>query len=339
MVRSRFMTILLTKTKPARLWLSLAGTLLALGAGVTPGWAHGAPGLLALDPAPAAAALVPAQEPDRYAITGDDVALYNLAGEVRLEAGAGPAVVVEVERGGKDAGQLRVETGRIEGRQTLRVIYPGDRVLYRGAGRLSSSQVRVRDDGTFGGERARSGRQVTVGGGGIGWTSGIEAHADLTIRIPAGQRLALHLAVGRVEVTNVAGDLVVDVGSAPITARGTRGYLRLDTGSGRVEVTDAVGAVEVDTGSGGVEVRRIRGPRLLVDTGSGGVRLALPPSVDARLEIDTGSGGITVDLPLRIVKKERSRLVGELGAGTGLIRIDTGSGGVRVTSSGVIAAR
>jgi DUF4097 and DUF4098 domain-containing protein YvlB len=365
------------KIKPARLWFSLAGTLLALGAGVTWGWA---------------------QEPDRYAITGDDVALYNLAGEVRLEAGTGSAVVVEVERGGKDADQLRVETGRISGRQTLRVIYPGDRVIYRGLGRLSSSQVRVREDGTFGGERARSGRQVTVGGGGIGWTSGIEAHADLTIRVPAGQRLALYLAVGKVEVTNVAGDLVVDVGSAPITARGTRGNLRLDTGSGRVEVTDAEGAVEVDTGSGGVEVRRIRGPRLLVDTGSGGVtgseievekldvdtgsggirlaaaraaeirldtgsgtvdlelqdervrklvidtgsggvRLALPPSVDARLEIDTGSGGITVDLPLRIVKKERSRLVGELGAGTGLIRIDTGSGGVRVTSTGVVAAR
>jgi hypothetical protein len=377
-----------------------AGALLALALVATTARPQGAPGPLALslNPAPASSQPVWAQDPDRYAITGDDVAIYNLAGEVRLEPATGSAVVVEVARGGRDADRLSVETGRIGDQQTLRVLYPGDRVLYPVQGRFSSSQVRVHEDGTFNGRGRRSGRRVNIGGPGIGWTSGIEAYADLTVRIPAGQRLAIHLAVGRVEVTNVQGELVVDVGSASITTRGTRGPLRLDTGSGRVEVIDAEGVIEVDTGSGGVELHRVRGPRLLVDTGSGrvtgseievekldvdtgsggirlaavraadirldtgsggvdldllsesvhrliidtgsgGVRLGLSPSIDARLVIDTGSGGISVDLPLRVVKKERSHLEGELGAGTGLIRIDTGSGGVRVTGSGVVAAR
>ncbi len=367
----------MSQPHPSSRWPILAGALLALVAGATAAWA---------------------QDPDRYAITGDDVAIYNLAGEVRLEAATGSAVVVEIERGGKDAGRLNVETGRIGGRQTLRVVYPGDRVVYPGRGRLSRSTVQVRDDGTFYGERGRSGRRVTVGGQGIGWSGGVEAYADLTIRVPAGQKLAVYLAIGKVEVTNVHGELEVDVGSAPITARGTRGSLRLDTGSGRVEVSDAEGAIEVDTGSGSVAVQLIRGPsllidtgsgkvtgseidvekldvdtgsggiriasaramevrldtgsggvdlelrsdtvrRLIIDTGSGGVRLALPPSINARLEIGTGSGGIDVDLPLRVERKSRSRLVGEVGDGSGLIRIDTGSGGVRITGTAVVAAR
>lgn len=339
-----------------------------------------------------------AQESDRYAITGDDVAIYNLVGEVRLEAATGPAVVVELSRGGKDADRLRVETGVLEGRQTLRVLYPGDRVIYPALSRRSSSQVRVREDGTFYGGRGRSGRQVTIGGGGVGVSRGVEAYADLAIRVPAGQRLSLYLALGRVDIRNVAGELVVDVGSAPISAQGTRGGLRLDTGSGRIEVVDAEGVVELDTGSGNVEVQRVRGPRLrvdtgsgsvigsaievealdvdtgsgriqladtwasevrldtgsgavdfelrnaavrklVIDTGSGGVRLALPPAVDARIVIDTGSGGIDMDLPLRLLKKERSRLEGVFGNGSGQIVIDTGSGGVRVRATEVVATR
>jgi hypothetical protein len=339
-----------------------------------------------------------AQDPDRYAITGDDVAIYNLAGELRLEGGSGSAVVVEIRRGGRDAEQLRVETGRVDGRQTLRVLYPGDRVLYPLLGRTGSSNtVQVRDDGTFFGKGRGSGRKVTIAGNGIGWVRGLEAYADMTIRVPKGQRIAVHLGAGRAEVANVDGELVVDVGTAPITASGARGKLRLDTGSGRITAEDVEGDLEVDTGSGSVEVRRVRGGKLLVDTGSGSVsggeiavekldvdtgsgsirldrtraseirldtgsggvdlellsalrslridtgsgrvNLALPASTDARLEIDTGSGGINVDLPLRIMKKERSYLLGELGEGRGRIRIDTGSGGVRITSSGNVAAR
>lgn len=381
-----------------RRWLSPAVAVLALVFGTTSVWARAVPALVALGPVHGASGLERAQDPDRYAISGDDVAIYNLAGAVRLEAATGSGVVVEVARGGRDAGQLRVETGRVGERQTLRVLYPGDRVIYPEMNRASRTQLRVRDDGTFYGEQRRSGRQVMVGGTGLGLSRGIEAYADLTIRVPAGQRLAVYLAVGRVDVENVEGELVVDVGSAPITTRGTRGSLRLDTGSGRIDVSDAEGAVELDTGSGRVEVQRVRGPRLLVDTGSGtvtgaeidveqldvdtgsgrvqlvdaratdvridtgsggvdldlrsaavrrliidtgsgGVRLALPTTVNARLEIDTGSGGITVDMPIRIVKKERSRLEGELGDGSGLIRIDTGSGGVRITGTKVVAVR
>ncbi|MDP9348031.1 MAG: hypothetical protein M3P24_02655, partial [Gemmatimonadota bacterium] len=61
-------------------------------------------GLALLDPG----ALL-AQRAERYALRGERAAVYNLAGEVRVEAGSGVEVVVEVTRGGADAERLRVE--------------------------------------------------------------------------------------------------------------------------------------------------------------------------------------------------------------------------------------
>src|SRR5207249_2960957 len=70
------------------------------------------------------------QYPGRHTISGDDIAIYNLAGVMRVEGGSGPGVAVELTRGGRDAGKLRVETGPVRGRETLRVIYPDDAIVY-----------------------------------------------------------------------------------------------------------------------------------------------------------------------------------------------------------------
>ncbi|HLQ22700.1 MAG TPA: hypothetical protein VK132_05825, partial [Gemmatimonadales bacterium] len=49
-----------------------------------------------------------AQTVSRHTLRGTDVALYDLAGTVQLDAGTGDAVSVEVTRGGSDAAQLKV---------------------------------------------------------------------------------------------------------------------------------------------------------------------------------------------------------------------------------------
>src|ERR671931_315169 len=79
----------------------------------------------------AAAGSAAAQEREGRTVPGDDVAIYNLAGQLRAEAGSGSDVVVEVTRGGRDGDRLRVETGRIGRRETLRVIFPQDDIVYR----------------------------------------------------------------------------------------------------------------------------------------------------------------------------------------------------------------
>jgi hypothetical protein len=303
---------------------------------------------LALTLAAATSAPRPAAAQESFRLSGERVALYNLAGHVEVVRGTGADVVVHVTARGADADELSVEVGALGGRNVLRVIYPGDAVIYRDSdlrGRFSS-QVRVRDDGTFGG--GRGGRRVEVRSSG----SGLEAHADLRVEVPAGRDVALYLAAGRADARGVQADLLMDLGSGRVTAQEITGRLSIDTGSGGVEVSDVEGDTEVDTGSGSVSLERVRGSRigvdtgsgtvtgvgleaerLLVDTGSGGIRLTDVSAVD--VEVDTGSGSVTVAFTGGV-----ERLLVDTGSGSvtvGLpegvdadVELDTGSGRIDV---------
>lgn len=308
---------------------------------------------LAILTAPAAA-----QQAERQTIAGDRVAIYDLVGQVRIEAGTGNDVTVEIARGGRDQAQLRVERGPVEtmpGFETLRVVFPADVISYPKLGRGSRTEQSVRDDGTFGGNNngdhngrwnRRSGRRVTIGAN----NDGLEAWADLRIMIPAGRRVDVNVGAGDISITNVDGHLTVDASSAPVTARGTKGSLNIDVGSGTVTVTDAQGDVSIDTGSGDVELTGFRGTVLSIDTGSGSVAattvtaesvnvdtgsgdIVLTGISSPELKVDTGSGDVDVDLT-----NDVDVLVIDTGSGSvtlhvpdnvgAAVDIETGSGGV-----------
>lgn len=291
------------------------------------------------------AAPTEAQEVQR--VSGSDVAIYNLAGTVEIVPGSGADVVVRIERGGRDASELRIETGEVRGRSTLRIVYPADEIVYPEMGRGSNMNTRVRADGTFSdGGMGRSGDRVEIRGRG----NGMEAWADLVIEIPARRNVAVYQAVGEVDARDIEGDLLIDTGTGRVTAvdivgdldvdtgsgsvmvRGVGGDLNVDTGSGRVEVSDVRGReigvdtgsgsvrggnltgdiVVIDTGSGSIELERVTARDVVLDTGSGSIDVELTTDVD-RLEADTGSGGITIRAPA------------DLGA---TVDIETGSGGI-----------
>ena len=136
-----------------------------------------------------------AQATGTFRVQGERVEIYNVAGTVRLQSGSGSDVVVEVEAGGADADRLTVETGAIGPAETLRVIYPDNRVVYPELHGGSRTQIRVRSDGTFFGRGSGQGDRVTVTGSG----SGLEAYADLTISIPSGKTVGIFLGVGEVD--------------------------------------------------------------------------------------------------------------------------------------------
>ena len=274
---------------------------------------------------------LPAAQAQRYTVAGDHVAVYNLAGVVRVESGGGTAgdVVVEVTRGGADAEKLRVATGAIGGRETLRVIYPDDDVVYAPLGYHGSTTLDVRDDGTFNGDRGVGrGRRVRISDDG----GGLDAHADLRIQVPAGRRIAVYLAVGKLTATNVNGDVRLDVNSADVSASGMRGSLAVDAGSGDVRVSDVTGELSLDTGSGNVVASGVKGDDLTFETGSGDVTL---DHVEGRsLKIDTGSGNAdatAVKADALLIDTGSGDVTLELLAGGGSIDIDTGSGNVQLT--------
>ena len=49
---------------------------------------------------------------ENYALDGNRVAIYNLAGQVELIRGSGSEVTVEVTRAGEDADQLEIRRNR-----------------------------------------------------------------------------------------------------------------------------------------------------------------------------------------------------------------------------------
>ena len=290
----------------------------------------------------------PLNAQDTHRVSGRSVAVYNLAGQVEIVRGSGSDVVVRVTRGGSDAGELRVETGDIGGRSTLRVIYPHDEIVYREMGRGSNTNLTVRSDGTFsdGGRNRSRGDRVRISGRG----NGLEAWADLRIEVPAGRDLSVYLAAGEVTADDVTGDLLIDTGSGSVTAtriagalsidtgsgsitvRGVEGDLRVDTGSGRVDVSDVRGdEIEIDTGSGSVKGYNLSGAIVGVDTGSGSIELERVSA--AQVVLDTGSGSIDIELMSDI-----DRLSADTGSGSVTVRapaglgatvdIETGSGGI-----------
>lgn len=276
-----------------------------------------------------AAAPLGIEAQEQFALSGDEVSIYNLAGSVSVVAGTGSDVVIEVTRGGDDGAQLDVETGTIRGRNTLRVIYPSDDIVYSELGRGSSTDVRVNRDGTFYGDGGRRGRKVQVRGSG----RGLEAFADLVIRVPAGRSIAIYLAAGESDATGLDGDLLFDVGSGRTSVTDIRGSVLVDSGSGRVVVENVQGdEVNIDTGSGSVEVGRIRTDDLSIDTGSGSV--SGTGLVAGRLNVDTGSGRIDlsgVESADVVCDTGSGRVELQFDSDVDRLSVDTGSGGITVT--------
>ena len=164
----------------------LAAVVLAGAAALS--WAH-----------PAAA------QTEQRTLTGERVAVYNLVGKLRVQPATGNQVVVDITRGGADARELKIESGDLRGANTLRVVYPADRIVYRGdRWGNSRTQIHVNSDGTFGDNSGRDRRpwgrdNVEIRSSG----SGMDAYADLTVSVPKGQRIELHLGVGEATVANV----------------------------------------------------------------------------------------------------------------------------------------
>jgi lia operon protein LiaG len=248
---------------------------------------------------------------DRRTLSGTAVAIYDIVGHVELVAGTGREVTVEVTRGGRDAGRLTVEVGELRGRNTLRVLFPDDDIVYPALGRNSSSSFDLDRDGTWG-ERdggrwsgSRS-RRVRVRGSG----RGTEAWADLRVTVPSGKQLSMHLGVGELTASNVDGEL------------------RLESGSGRITASRLKGNITIATGSGGIEARDISGDDLRLSTGSGGI--VANGLTARRCKLETGSGGVTAN------GSKCDDLVMESGSGTihgedvtaEAVSIETGSGGV-----------
>ena len=290
-----------------------------------------------------------AQQPERHTLAGPRVGVYNLAGQVTIEPGDGPDVVVEVTRGGREAKRLGIVAREGRERRNLMINYPEDDIVYPPMGRGSTGGFTLDGRGGGWGEYTQGQRRrISIRGRG----DGLEAWADLRIMVPAGRAVTIYLAVGEALVRNVDGEIAIDVGSADVRAEQTKGLLHVDTGSGNVEVNGATGTVSLETGSGDVTATGFSGTKFEAETGSGNIKVSaiaastveantgsgdinMSRAKAASLELETGSGNIDL-----MLEADVEQLEVETGSGDvtlrmpdtvgGELRVDTGSGDIEV---------
>ncbi len=255
-----------------------------------------------------------AQRVERFSLRGNRVAVYNIAGKITVERGTGSAVEVEITRGGHDAGELRLEQRTVDGRESLCVVYPDERLIYRPQGsRSDRSSTTTSTDGNCQ-EPSRGvrgmfnrGRRIEVRSQG----DGVEAWADIRVMVPAGRDVKVWNVVGGIDAFDVDATLNLDVSAARVVTNRTRGTLNIDTGSGSATVDGHRGDLTIDVGSGSVQISNIDGTLVKVDAGSGGLR-GNNVSAD-EFSLETGSGSVNFES----VTSRRTH-------------VETGSGGARM---------
>jgi DUF4097 and DUF4098 domain-containing protein YvlB len=277
--------------------------------------------------------------PGRHALRGEKVQVTNVIGSVTILPADGPDVIVDVVPAGADASKLRVEVTDCHGTKFLRVVYPSDRVVDPELGRFSSSEVWLDDCG--------HGRRIKFTRPG----DGLDARADVTIRVPRDQKLSVDLGKGSMKAAKTHADLSLETGSGTISARDIVGNASFETGSGSIDVDGATGAVTIESGSGELNVRnvdgslsletgsgeitleKIRADRVSIDTGSGGI--SGEGIVAGSFSAESGSGGIRVsrlNSPRASLETGSGRITVDLDRSPESLRIGTGSGGVTLTT-------
>ena len=158
---------------------------------------------------------------ERFVLPGQRIEICNLAGAVRIVQGSGTRAEVIVTRGGRDAGRLRIEQDEHGDRSRLSVVFPDHRVVYPRLHGFGRSTIVVTENGCFqeGHGFVLGNRKVTITGGGIG----MQAWADLEVRLPREHQTTLNLGVGEVSAVGVDGDLTIDVAAASVEAERTTG--------------------------------------------------------------------------------------------------------------------
>jgi hypothetical protein len=189
----------------------------------------------------------------RIRLEAQRVAIYNLVGNVRVVQGPAPDVIVEMQRGGHNANRLRTHLSDVNGRETLCIMYPGNRVvdprsgvtgiLNCGSGELNIGSgmnisggimmLDVREDGTFGGA---GGQPVVITNSG----PGLQAYCDLTVRVPPGRDVAIHVGLGKLSARDTEATLTLHSLAGDVEVSGMKRTPTITAETGRVLINGRV---------------------------------------------------------------------------------------------------
>ncbi|KOG87911.1 DUF4097 family beta strand repeat-containing protein, partial [Streptomyces varsoviensis] len=176
--------------------------------------------------------------------------------------------------------------------------------------------------------------------------------AHVTLTVPTSTRVEVGVVEAGAVVSGVSGRTDVRGVSGDTTLVGLTGEVRADTVSGRLEAQALTGDLRfnsvngdltlIESGSGAVKAESVSGDmvvdlspgakssRIDLTTVSGEVAIRLPHAADAEVEANTASGALSNAFDdLRVSSQwGAKRVTGQLGAGSGKLKVTTVSGSV-----------
>lgn len=158
-------------------------------------------------------------------------------------------------------------------------------------------------------------------GGFFDWLSGNNVNVNVTyeISIPTSMNLDIDTVNGRIEVSNVAGDM------------------KLETTNGRIEVARCRGSIAAETTNGGIKAELLQitsGRTIRLGTTNGHITLTVPTSIAATIDAETTNGSINTELPVTTSSKvHRNSLRGTVNGGGPQLKLRTTNGGIDILAT------
>jgi DUF4097 and DUF4098 domain-containing protein YvlB len=181
------------------------------------------------------------------------------------------------------------------------------------------------------------------------------SYGSITCTGFSGADLDLKTSSGRIALSDASFDgCLADTSYGSVVGGNLQGRtLKLRSGSGSVELTGArADTIDLHTSYGRIGARQITTGHLAADSGSGSIRIVCspdtpadltaqvkssyggidftaPPGFAGRVELSTGYGSVRTALPVTMTGEiTQKKITGQIGQGTGLLRLETGSGSI-----------
>jgi DUF4097 and DUF4098 domain-containing protein YvlB len=255
------------------------------------------------------------------------------AGEVSIETGEEPVVVVDVlplrdDRASREAAaETHVEHREVGGGHELGVEVPKRWGFAKG--REASVAVRIRCP--HGADLVLAAASAGLDARGrLGTVRAKSASGDLALQVVEGS-LDANTASGDVTLAEVLGAAKVRTASGDVEVKRVGGDLSVGLVSGDLDVGEALGAVAVSTVSGDVRIAEAGGGGIELKSVSGDVEIGMRPGLRLWIDASSVSGTMSSELDITDAKPAADGPLVELRAKSvsGDVRIRRAVAGVR----------
>ena len=168
----------------------------------------------------------------------------------------------------------------------------------------------------------------------LGMSQSVSVSFD--VKLPKQRNLALKTHNGRIQITNISGDINGTTHNGKVFAEKVSGNTELRTHNGRIVCQKNSGDTKLKSHNGRIEVVYAEDApgvcNIEAVTHNGRIEFTAPANFSAKAEVKTHNGSINTELPIEVVGKiSRRRLAGSIGTGEGRLYLETHNGSIKIT--------